>query len=325
MYGGSPHAYGINTTRGAAAEAITQLLFEKPSRWILLEPTVAALIGDTSLAVRSCVIGCLVFLLREHRDQAVRWFLQAVTDADDILDTHHVERFVHYARFTHYEALRPLLLRMLSLPEEKIRSIATRQITLAAFRQPQAELDLKTAVIESGDEQTRAAAADIFAHNLKEPECAPRCRELLGRFFSDPSVKVQQQAGECWRHLAPEQLAHERNLMDSFIMSPGFFYGAGTLLDKLEDCPARLPEVVLRIPERLIEGQRGAPDDTHGRLDTAFYNAAKLVLTVYQQSRGHDRGAQAEAFQRRCLNIMDELLPVGHGSMDSELRKLDSA
>ena len=324
MYGGDPQFHGMNTTRGAAAEAITQLLFAKPSRWTRLAPTVAALVGDKSLAVRSCVIGCLVFLLREHRDQAVRWFLQAVTDADDILDTHYVERFIHYARFTHYEALRLLLLRMLGLPQEKARAIAARQIALAAFRHPQAELDLKARVLQS-DELARAAAADVFAHNLKEPECAPRCREFLAQFFSDPSAKVQEQAGSCWRHLAPDQLAHERRLMDLFVISPGFSSGAGALLDKLEDCPTRLPDVVLRIPEILIEKQRRAPEDTSGRIDTAFYNAAKLVLTVYQQSRGHDRGAQAEAFQTRCLNIIDELLPVGHGSMDSELRKLDAA
>lgn len=324
MYGGSPHSHGINSTRGAAAETITQLLFEKPSRWTKLEPTVAALVRDKSLAVRSCSIGCLVFALREHRDEAVGWLLKTVVDGDDILDTHHVERFIHYACFTHYEALRPLLLRMLGLPEEKARSIAARQITLAAFRHPQADSDLKMSVLQS-DEVARAAAADIFAHNLKESECASRCREFLGRFFSDSAPKVRQQAGACWRHLPPEQFAHERSLMDIFLTSPGFSSGAEALLHKLEECPTRLPEVVLRIPERLIEEQRRAPEDTRGRIDSAFYDAAKLVLTVYQQSRGHDRGPAAEAFQTRCLNIMDELLPVGHGSMDSELRKLDAA
>jgi hypothetical protein len=113
--------------------------------------------------------------------------------------------------------------------------------------------------------------------------------------------------------------------MDVFLTSPGFSSGAEALLHKLEECPARLSEVVLRIPERLIEEQRHAPDDTCGRIDSAFYEAAKLVLTVYQQSRGHDRGPAAEAFQTRCLDIVDALLPVGHGSMDSELRKLDAA
>jgi hypothetical protein len=324
MYSVDPHFHGMNATRGAAAETITQMLFADPSRLPRLETAITVLVSDKSLAVRSCAIGCLVFLLREHRDLAVQQFLKTVEGADEILDTHHVERFIHFAQFTHYSALRPLLLRMLALEDYKTRAIAARQITLAAFKQSEASHDLTKHVIGT-DEISRAEAAGIFAHNLKEPEWAPKCREFLTVLFRDSSAKVQEQADNCWTNLEPEQLADERNLLDAFIESPSLARGVDGLLRKLEDCPLRLPDVVLRIPERLLQERMQLEESERGKMDFGFHSASKLVMTVYQQSRGHDRGPSAAAFQTRCLNIIDEMIPVDHGSMDTELRKLDEA
>lgn len=324
MYGGDPHFHGMNSTRGAAAEAITQLLFEDPDRLARLDSTIATLANDRSLAVRSSAIGCLTFLLREHRDVAVQRFLEASKSADQLLTTHYVERFIHYAQFTHYDALRPLLMRMIGLPDEKARAIAARQVTLAGFKQATAHTDMVEGVLK-GDEVCRAAAAEIFAHILAESEWAPKCRELLKILFRDAAEKVIEQADNCWRRIDAEQLVGERDLLDSFIESPALSKGVDGLLDKLEKCPLRLPDVILRIPERLIEERKRLEEPAKGRLDTSFHNASKMVMTAYQQSRGHDRGPAAAAYQTRCLDIIDNMILVDRGSMDTELKKLDES
>lgn len=324
MYGGDPHFHGMNSTRGAAAEAITQLLFERPDRLARFDSTIVTLANDRSLAVRSSSIGCLTFLLREHQDIAVQRFLQAIEDADQLLTTHYVERFIHYAQFTHYPALRPLLLRMLGLPDENTRAIAARQVTLAGFKQATAHTDMLEHVMK-GDEICRAAAAEIFANMLAELEWAPKCREFLKILFYDSAEKVIEQADDCWRRIDAEQLAGERDLLESFIESPALSKGVDGLLDKLEKCPLRLPDIILRIPERLIEERKHLDEPARGRLDMSFHNAAKMVMTAYQQSRGHDRGPTAAAYQTRCLDIIDNMILIDRGSMDTELRKLDES
>lgn len=324
MYGGDPHFHGMNSTRGAAAEAITQLLFEQPQRLSQLDSTIAVLANDRSLAVRSSAIGCLIFLLREHRDVAVQRFLDAIEGADQLLATHYVERFIHYAQFTHYATLRPLLLRMIGLPEEKARAIAGRQITLAAFKQAAAHTDMLELVLK-GDETCRAASAEVFANNLAEPEWAQTCREHLKAFFHDPSEKVHQLADNCWRNIDAELLVRERDLLESFIESPALSKGSDSLLAQLEKCPLRLPDLILRIPERLIEERKRLEEPGIMRLDMSFHYASKMIMTAYQQSRGYDHGITAAAYQTRCLDLIDNMILIDRGSMDEELKKLDES
>jgi hypothetical protein len=95
--------------------------------------------------------------------------------------------------------------------------------------------------------------------------------------------------------------------------------------DKLEKCPLRLPDVILRIPERLIGERKRLEEPVKGRLDMSFHDASKMVMTAYQQSRGHDRGPAAAAYQTRCLDIIDNMILVDRGSMDTELKKLDES
>lgn len=83
--------------------------------------------------------------------------------------------------------------------------------------------------------------------------------------------------------------------------------------------------LILRIPERLIEERKRLEEPDRGRLDIGFHNASKMVMTAYQQSRGHDRGPAAAAYQTRCLDIIDNMILVDRGSMETELRKLDES
>lgn len=321
MYGGNAHSYGINSVRGAASETIMRFLFDDRLRWSVLEPAVLSLVHDRSLAVRSCAVGCLLARMNENREQAVSLFMELIEGADPILDTYYMDRFLHYAAFSHFSVIHPLLQRMLTLANET-KEVAARQIAVAAFHNDAAREDLEKRVL-TGDEVCRAAAAGVFAHNFRNPEVADTCRERLRTLFQDSSEKVHQQTDQCWRELTAEQLVAERELISKFINSPALAQGVGGLLDALEHCPERLPEEVLLIPERLLEEQRRRAQSGYSRLDLYFHESSKLVMSLYQQSRAHRRDAAAAAFDTRCLDVIDAMLSGDLGAMDSELRKLD--
>jgi hypothetical protein len=316
------HSAGINSTRGAAAETIGAILFHDAERWPTVKPAVLSLVRDVALSVRSSAVSCLIARLRNDSAEAVTLFLELIQDADAILGTPYVDRFIHRAAFSNYASFRPLLHRMINSGDEKIRESGARRITVASYHHLEAAEDLNAHVL-TGDEVCRAAAALVFARNLTEPSFADTCRQNLRNLFQDPSKKVRERADDCWRDLSPEQLVAERSLMRGFIESPAFLEGMSGLQHALQQCPERLPEEVLLIPERMIELQKQRLPGTEHSSDFYFTNASELVMRLYQQSRSNPGGPNAAPFETRCLNLMDQMLVADRGGMDRELRKLE--
>ncbi len=310
-YGGDPIMAGINSVRGAAADAIAKLLFADRSRWAKLEAAVNGLVKDKSLAVRACTVECLTALLNLDRERAVELFLLLCKDAEVILGCHTVDVFLHYAFYSHYEQLRPLTLEMLKSKLEGPRETAARQVTVAAFGQPLAQVDLETAL--AGDEKCRVATANVFATNLPHPLTRESCRRHLKQLFNDESAKVRDTASWCFRNLSDAQLAEERDLIFAFVQSPAFLDGCDDLLFKLKESKEQLPDVVIAAAERAIMLHKGCKE---GLATRATYYLPELIFRLYDQSP--DSNAKI-----RCLDIIDQMLEMGFSTVESELAKME--
>jgi hypothetical protein len=313
-YGGSPESAGLNCVRGGAAHTIANLLFEDKERWPKLEAAVHGLVKDQMLAVRAMAVECLLALLNLNRDEAVRLFLNLANGAEPILGGHSADHFLHHAAYSHYAQLRAILTAMLNSATEDARASAARQITVAAFHNENAKQDLEKAL--AGDENCRAAAAQVFAHNLGREEVRTACRQHLLRLFNDESKKVRDVAEACFRSLSSAQLSEERDLIYAFIQSAAFNDGFNQLAFALEHSTASLPDVVCAIPERLITQHLAETPNEPIEQRLAVYQLPELVLRVYEQA--HDAATKA-----RCLNVIDALLELGFGSLESELQKVE--
>jgi hypothetical protein len=313
-YGGDPVSAGMNSTRGAAAEAIAGLLFADKNRWSQVEVAVVALVKDGSLAVRSCTVECLLALLNLDRERAVQLFLQLVQDAGVVLGTHPVDHFLHYATYSHYDALRSLMLGMLSSGSESARKNAARQIAVAAFHHLNAQADMSAVL--SGDEHCREAAANVYAVNLQHSPVRDKCREHLVHFFNDPSKKVRDTACFCFRHLTDDQLSAERELIFAFVESLAFRDDCDHLLYTLNKSTALLPDVVCAIGEKLITLCRAGDSATNYEYRRGAYKLPDLVIRLYNQT--YDI-----ATKRRCLDLIDQMLELGFDSVESELTKVE--
>ena len=131
-YGGQPYTAGINSTRGEAAGAIQQMLFDSPGRFTLLEKPVDSLVHDKSVAVRSCAIGVLLAILNVDAQKAIRWFKECVDTDPAILNTPYVERFIKYAGYQDYVSIQPILELMLNSEESSVAEAGARQIACLA-------------------------------------------------------------------------------------------------------------------------------------------------------------------------------------------------
>ncbi len=310
MYGGDPLTEGINTTRGSAAHAIAALLFADRNRISQFNGTIQRLVNDKSVSVRSVAIESLLAMLNFDRNSAVNLFLTAVDCDDAILRTHTVRTFVHYIVFSHYEQIRGLLLRMLASPVNELRKYAAQSIAVAAYSLPAAQGDLRG--VMEGDEYCRSGVASVDATNLSVDECREVSRARLKVFFNDPSKVVRESAGKVVRKMGSKLLVTENELLRAFIDSRSFIEHVSTLIYVLKETGEQLPEVVCRI------GERAAELHSEGKAEAQWWthDVGPLVLRLYDQTRD-------SALQKRCLDIIDQMVEYNFGNVDTTLRQLE--
>lgn len=314
LWGGDPHFHGINSVRGAAAEALGSLLFADQSYFSEIEPAVLSVVRDRSVAVRSCALVCLLAMLNFDRGRAVELFIEICEGADALLNTHYAEQFIYHATYDQYTALKPVLLRMLQSGDVKSRAIASRQIALAAFHDSNAASNLQQVL--DGDAVCRKAVAVVYAKYLGHAESRAVCSELLAKFFEDLDSGVRAAAADCFRKLHPEMLTSETNLMLQFIESQACIDNSHALILPLEQCAAALPEVICRIPERLIAEHREGGRSEHIEVRRWTYHLPALIARIYEQTSD-------ALIKSRCLNIIDDMLELGFNEIEKELAQVE--
>ena len=309
-----PIAQAINSARGRAAEALASLLFADQDRWHTLRPTVEQLIVDPVLAVRSVAVNCLLAILDTHRDEALAGFETLAAGADSILGSNFIERFVHYAMFRDYAAMRPTLLKTLQSSEPPAVKVGARQMALAGLSIEEARND--TNVVLGMGEDARAAAANIYADNVSDATVGPECEERLKALFQDESEAVRRAAARCWNTLKPDELAKRGSLLGAFVNSIGPDIDVRLLIHTLEQSHERLPSEVCELAERVVEayGPKGA--DPRLREAGAAYRLAPLIIRLHEETE--DR-----VFRGRVLDVIDDMLRVGFMRMGDELERYD--
>ncbi len=314
-YGGDPESAGLNCNRGAAADTLAKLLFVDKGRWAILQAAIQSVSRDRSLAVRAMAIECLTAALNVDRNWPVEEFLKLADGTEEILGGNNADWFLHYTTMTHYEALRPLLLRMVKSSDEKVRKIAARRITVAALHEKVRPEDL--AAVLQADPVCRAAAAEVFSNSLGYEPVRSKCREHLKKLFHDPEKSVREATDRCFRKVSDEQLAEETDLISSFVSSEVFADDASQLCFALKDSTSLLPDVVCGVAERLIQLHR----QKHGQqafdhFCSSGHYVSELVVRLYQQTMD-------TRTKSRCLDIIDEMLRVEIWSADEELEKAE--
>ncbi len=314
-YGGDPESAGLNSNRGAAAGTLAKLLFADKGRWPKLQNAIQSVSRDRSLAVRAMAIECLTAALNVDPNWPVEEFLNLAEGDDEILGGHNADWFLHYANMSHYQRLRPLLLKMLQSVNEKVRKVAANRITVAALNENASEGDLDE--VFQGDTVCRAAAAHIFSDALGYEPVRAKCREHLMNLFHDPEKSVRDETDRCFRKLSDDHLGEETELILAFINSETFADDATQLCFALKKSTALLPDVVCAIADKLIQLHR----QRHGqqgfdRFYSSGYYISELVVRLYQQT------VDAK-IKSRCLDIVDEMLRVEIWGADEELEKAE--
>lgn len=310
FYGGSIRNAGINSNRGAAAEAITAMLFRGDEHVELLRPVLERMVGDPSLSVRSCVGGCLIALLKHDRQWAIDLFLRLVDTREELLGTRDVERFIYFCVLTDYGRLAPVIDRMVASPDDDVAVAGARQGCLASL-----EVETARAVRDAclaGRSALRGGAADIFAANLRSTGLRELCEDSLRLLFDDESEDVRKRAADAFSNVEGTELPDFEALCLTFIDSQAFEENQHSLLWALSKCEVALPAVTVRFAERFIEiaGARAADISTRQAGDAP--GVSELVVRVYSQ-------ATESGIREQALDVIDKMSALQSYGLDTAL------
>lgn len=127
------HTYGINTTRGCAAEAIRDLILIDARYVARFRTTPDRLVSDKSIPVRSCVASTLLAVARNDTPLALQLFTKLAVANDRLLATPYADRFIYNGLREHFAHLRPYVERVLRSKEPQVSEAGARLASLTAL------------------------------------------------------------------------------------------------------------------------------------------------------------------------------------------------
>jgi hypothetical protein len=312
--GGDPDMSGLNSTRGAVANAIGRLLFEKREPGDVLRNAVEKLAHDASIAVRSQAVFPLLALLNTHADLAIKWFIECVSLDPILLKTRFVEQFLYHAAFRDYAAIRPVLQRMTLGDDTKTVQTVARLCCVLALGLEIANEDAKN--VREGSAIMRESAADVYATNVANEEVGEASRELLLSFFTDPEDQVRSKAARAFREIGKLEMTDQSNLLRAFLDAKPNAAALEHVIRAIEDSPVKLPDLVCRLVEAGIQEFKTDAGDVSRSGAMVAVDLSKIVIRLYTQS-------DDEQIKRRCLDAIDDMELAGFFGLADELGRID--
>jgi hypothetical protein len=309
-YGGEVYTNGINTTRGVAAEAIRDLIWRNPEYIERFRETLHQMIRDPSPCVRSCVAGTLRAIANHDTRLAFSLFENMDLTEESLLLTPHLDIFIRANLREHFDALRPVIERMVRSGDAKTVQAGARLASIA-FLHHQGAADLETEAF-NGNQHQRLGVAQVAVANVTNVDLRTWCKSRLTSFFDDQDADVRKTAASCLRNLSDALLSDYEDLILALSESPAYADDSFSILHSLEDSAQRLPGITSVVCEKFLD--RFAPEASDIRTSRMGdgYLVAKLVFRTYQQH-------QNDEWTGRTLDLIDRLCVESIGETQKQL------
>ena len=305
---------GFNTVRGRAAYAVARLLFEDYKRITYLRQTLETMVDDPSIAVRACVAEALLVVFDNDEVLAVDLFLKLCDTDEELLPTHHVERFLLFALPSHFRELSPILQRMIQSDDPEVSLAGARQACLVALELCEA-VNLTT-ICRSGTEAQRIGAAQVFSSNIRFTPNRRICEDSLVVLLNDENPEVQSYASSCFDRFEGADLEDFPALIEAFVKSQAFSENCSYLFQALQQATGILDKAILLASEKFVEKLGMEAGDLGSRKSREALTVIKLTLRAYHHST-------TDNDQTRSLDLIDRLLEYGVYGAEDELESFE--
>lgn len=220
-YGGDVWMAGMNSDRGAAAEAIGHLLAPNEGYVDALVGAVKKLTNDPAVSVRASAAIAVGALMRWRRDEAIHLITALVECDDRLLSVPPVVDLLRAAQSTHWPTVRPIVERMLGSSLDAVRRTGASLACVASLYEAGAE-DLAERCVADPDGFIRRGAAEVFATNVRGARFTERCSQGLKGFFSDSDPGVREEAAKVFWRFDADDFPRSRDVGLAFMKSLAF-------------------------------------------------------------------------------------------------------
>ena len=294
------YTFGINTTRGRAAEAVARLIVRDADNLKRFETAIHAMLREQNLGVVACVGGVIAAVGAHDAERGIR-LMSGVECVDAVvLATPHFLTFLASQLSDRFEEVRGLVKRMIRSDCADAQEAGARLAGLAVLYDHDAD-DLVAESMQ-GSVDHRRGIAQVASRNVTASICRDWCERHLTVLFDDEDEPVRRRAATCFREFEDRGLDGYEELIESFVESRAFLQGTHDILGALERARARLPGATCLVCERFLDHFGESVGDISTRAAGEARDVAKLVFRTYQQHQGDEWGDKAlDLIDRLCL------------------------
>jgi hypothetical protein len=279
-----------------------------------LRKAIESLLDDPESMVREMALEIPLAELRHDDALALRWFLRGVEDAPDVvLDSAGAHEFLRFRASRHFQALGPVIERMLTSGEPGVRETGAAQAVLAALELPEAASLLRRCM--DGEIDLRLGAARVLGANLADVRYRALCEESLVRLFDDPAREVRKEAAKAIRHLRSGGLGMLQDLARRYLCSKAFTEDPEAIVFALDGDGLPPVDLAIEVVEAVLALLR-TPADVRTRDALVAGEINGLVMRIYTDAR-------AMNLKNRALDLFDEALAANTFGAYRELQKFD--
>jgi hypothetical protein len=311
-YGGDPFTAGMNSARGAAAEAIATILFSNPASVARLKAAIYAISHDRVISIRAVSVQALLALMNIDPAKAILWFNEAIDGVPELFNTMLFEKFVYYAGFRDYSQISPVIRLMMKSTIPAVAIAGARQACLHGLTLAEAAEDALYACC--GTTSLREGAAGAYARDVAQKEVGFACRASLKQFFFDPVDSVRLKAASAFQHLSELNTEEQADLLQSFLESKPKVGELWLVLRFLQDSPVQLPDLILNLANLCVAGNDD--DGDQGRRHGASMELSKIIVRLLVQTEDPQVRAQ-------CLDLIDAMEEHHFIGLSTELHRAD--
>lgn len=305
---------GLNSVRGGAAHEITRFVAANAANVEALRPAIESLLSDVDPGVREIALEIPVAELRHDEDEALRWFLVGIDEADDVvLDCIGVNEFLRYRATRYFESLEPVIVRMIAAEDGTVRSAGAAQAALAALERADA-----TALFEdclAGGKDLRLGVARVLAANVGSARYRGLCESHLIALFDDPGKEIREEAGKAIRRLRRDGIEELDDLIKSYLKSRAFAEDPEAIVFAIEEAGSVPPSLAMEVVEAVL-ARLSEPADQRTRDAMIAGEVNGVLMAIYAN-------APDSELKNQALDLFDRALEQNSYGANRELAKYD--
>ncbi|MGH1437224.1 MAG: AAA family ATPase [Lewinella sp.] len=300
---------GMNSVRGAAVRALTQVYWKFPKYSAQVEKFILNRIDkETSTSVRCTILELLLPVYNHSKKKCAECFhdlvKQSKSEEDEVII---LTSFNGVKLLRHLLPLTPVLSNnlidiLIRSRDKKARLIGAWVIFVMRYEQEEYE-GLYEMLLDISDEHRRIAA-EVAAQWFSEVEFQDKAVEHLKRFFNDRDETVRKNASVVFGQIPVNQVYKHIDLIEAYISSNASLDDMAYFLDLLKNATVNVSEYVILCAEKMIVDLKEVENfnqfTTHGNLSSL----EELIKNGYAASEYDPE------LRQRYLNIIDDLLQM---------------